>query len=189
MVRDGRARMPPLAPVVLSDPDLAAVVAFLQNPAAANGRAGGAGARGIPPYPPFVDVPPRQFSAYGASPQFITPPYSTITAYDLNKGTIKWQVPDGEAIGVDPPGNNFGIMKDHGPKARLAVTAGGLAFQATVEKKIRAYDKDTGQVLWTYVLPEGSEGSPAVYEVDGREFVTVLVRGAYIAFALPAGSQ
>ena len=92
-------------------------------------------------------------------------------------------------IGVDPPGNNFGRMKDHGPKAKLAVTAGGLAFQATVEKKIRAYDKDTGKVLWTHPLPDGSEGSPAIYEVDGRQFIAVCVRGSYVAFALPAGTR
>ena len=129
------------------------------------------------------------FTAYGATAISATPPYSHITAYDLNSGTIKWQVPDGEAVGVDPPGNNFGIIKDHGPKARLAVTAGGLMFQATIERKIRAYDKDTGKVLWTAPLPDGSEGSPAVYEVDGREYVAVCIRGAYVAFALPAGSQ
>lgn len=130
-------------------------------------------------------MPARQFTAYGASPALITPPYSTITAYDLNTGTIKWQIPAGEAGGVNPPGNNFGIAQDHGPKARLAVTAGGLAFQATIERKIRAYDKDTGKILWTQALPDGSEGSPAVYEVDGREYVAILIRGAYMAFALP----
>jgi quinoprotein glucose dehydrogenase len=190
VIHDGRARMPSFA--AMPDADLTAIVTFLQSPAATQGGpAGGAGARGggIPDYPPNVEVPPRQFSAYSAMPAFITPPYSSITAYDLNRGTIKWQVPDGEAIGVDPPGNNFGIMKDHGPKARLAVTAGGLAFQATIEKKIRAYDKDTGKVLWTFPLPDGSEGSPAIYDVDGREYIAVFTRGAYLAFALPAGTK
>jgi quinoprotein glucose dehydrogenase len=95
----------------------------------------------------------------------------------------------GKRRGVDPPGNNFGLLKDHGPKARLAVTAGGLMFQATIERKIRAYDKDTGKVLWTAPLPDGSEGSPAVYEVDGREYVAVCIHGQYVAFALPQGSK
>ena len=107
----------------------------------------------------------------------------------MNTGTIKWQTPYGEAVGVDPPGNNFGIIKDHGPKARLAVTAGGLMFSATIERKIRAFDKDTGKVLWTAPLPDGAEGSPAVYEVDGREYVAVCIRGAYVAFALPSESN
>jgi hypothetical protein len=43
--------------------------------------------------------------------------------------------------------------------------------------------------LWTQALPDGSEGSPAVYEVDGREYIAVLIRGAYMAFALPTGAQ
>ncbi len=90
---------------------------------------------------------------------------------------------------MDPPGNNFGIIKDHGPKARLAVTAGGVMFQATIERKIRAYDTATGKVLWTAPLPDGSEGSPAIYEVDGREYVAVCIRGAYVAFALPGGGK
>ena len=160
--------MPPFAS--LSATDLNALMAFLQSPRPPLPVPAGAGRAGPPPYPATASAPPRQFAAYSAMPAFITPPYSTITAYDLNTGEIKWQVPNGEAIGVDPPGNNFGIMKDHGPKAKLAVTAGGLAFQATVEKKIRAYDKDTGKVLWTHPLPDGSEGSPAIYEVDGRQY-------------------
>ena len=180
VLHDGRGMMPEFG--AMPDSDRNALLAFLQNPSAAGGGRG----RGAPPaYPPGVDVPARQFTAYGASPALITPPYSTITAYDLNTGTIKWQIPCGEAGGVNPPGNNFGIIQDHGPKARLAVTAGGLAFQATIERKIRAYDKDTGKVLWTQALPDGSEGSPAVYEVDGREYVAILIRGAYMAFALP----
>jgi quinoprotein glucose dehydrogenase len=171
----------------LSDSDLNNLVAFLRNPNAAPAPRPGRGEP--PPYPPGSHVPPRVFTAYNADPVVITPPYSTITAYDLNTGTIKWQIPDGEAVGVDPPGNNFGIIKDHGPKARLAVTASGLLFQATVERKIRAYDQNTGKVLWTALLPDGSEGSPAIYEVDGREYIAVCIRGKYIAFALPQGSE
>ena len=185
VIREGRGFMPTFD--TMPDSDLNALLVFLQNPAAAPAAA--ASRRGPPEYPPGVDVPPRQFTAYGMVPGFVTPPYSHITAYDLNTGTIKWQLPVGEAVGVDPPGNNFGIMQGHGPKARLAVTAGGLAFQATIEGKIRAYDKDTGKLLWIQPLPGPSEGSPAIYEVDGREYVALQVRGEYLAFALPAGAQ
>jgi len=58
-------------------------------------------------------------------------------------------------------------------------------FAATVEDKIRAYDSDTGRVLWAAPIPGGAEGSPAIYEVDGREYIVVGGRGAYTAFALP----
>ena len=134
-------------------------------------------------------MPPQQHSAYGHAPAHVTPPYSTITAYDLNEGTIKWQIPYGEAIGPGiPRPNNFGIIKIHGPKARLGITAGGLAFSATVEKKVRAFDKDTGKILWETEIPEPAEGAPAIYEVDGRQFVVFCVRKQYIAYALPPGA-
>jgi len=187
VIHDGRGMMPVFGD--MSDPDMNALIAFLRNPAAAAAAGGGGRGGEPPPYPEGLDIPARQYTAYGAMPAHVKPPYSSITAYDLNAGTIKWQIPDGEAVGLDPPGNNYGIIKDHGPKARLAVTAGGLAFQATVERRIRAYDKDTGKVLWTQALPDGAEGSPAVYEVDGREYVAIQIRGAYIAYALPNGSK
>ena len=186
-IHDGRGMMPAFD--TMADSDLNALLTFLRNPGTAMSEEAASARRGAPAYPEGIDAPTRMYTAYGATAIAATPPYSHITAYDLNTGTIKWQVPDGEAVGVDPPGNNFGIIKDHGPKARLAVTAGGLIFQATIERKIRAYDKDTGKVLWTAPLPDGSEGSPAIYEVDGREYVAVCIRGAYVAFALPGGGH
>ncbi len=130
-------------------------------------------------------APRRYYTAYGWAPGAIKPPWATITAYDLNRGTILWQIPYGEALGVPPAGNHFGILRIHGVKAGLAVTAGGVLFSATVEHKIRAYDMDTGKVLWTAPIPAGAEGSPAIYELEGREYIVVGMRGAYTAFALP----
>jgi quinoprotein glucose dehydrogenase len=91
----------------------------------------------------------------------------------------------------------------------VVATAGGLLFVATAsDRKIRAYDEDTGKVLWEQDTPAGSEGIPAVYEVGGREYIAFCVaggngmmasrvvnpakpavppgQGAYIVFALPA---
>jgi glucose dehydrogenase len=86
------------------------------------------------------------------------------------------------------------------------VTAGGLIFAATNDKKLRAYDEDTGEVIWEASLPAAAEGVPSVYEIGGREYVVVCAasgdgpavslpsanseasttpQGAYIAFALP----
>ena len=110
-----------------------------------------------------------------------------LTAYDLNKGTIKWQVPFGEAMGVAPKGNNFGILQFHGAKASVAVTAGGLLFSATPDAKFRAWDAETGKVVWQVDLPDRAAGIPAIYQIDGRQYVTISVRGSYIAYALPGG--
>ena len=135
-------------------------------------------------YPPGVTVPTPMFAPYTSNRVTVTPPYSSLTAYDLNTGTIKWQVPYGEAAGMTP-GNNYGINLVHGPKARLGITAGGLAFAATSEGKARAYDKDTGKVLWETKIPAPAQGAPAIYEVDGRQFVAFCLKGSYVAFALP----
>ena len=57
------------------------------------GRAGGMIG---PDYPPGVQVPEvRMYTGYGMNNTIVKPPYSTLTAYDLNTGTIKWQVPAG----------------------------------------------------------------------------------------------
>jgi quinoprotein glucose dehydrogenase len=56
------------------------------------------------------------------------------------------------------------------------VTAGGLIFIATNrEGKLRAYDEETGKKLWVSDLPAGSEGIPAVYESNGREYLAICV--------------
>jgi quinate dehydrogenase (quinone) len=133
----------------------------------------------------------------------IGPPWSEIVAYDLNTGEIKWRVPHG---GVSAPAR-LGIPPDsgaHWPRGGLLATAGGLLFAATgSDKTMRAYDRRTGRVLWTYALPAASDGVPASYEAGGRQFILVPVAaahgwnparfpalppppaGAYIAFALP----
>jgi quinoprotein glucose dehydrogenase len=116
-----------------------------------------------------------------------------LTAYDLNKGTIKWKVPVGDVPGLGVKGTGV-----HYPKYGPVVTAGGLIFTGTRDKIVRALDEENGKVVWEAELPEGMEGIPAVYEIDGREFIvfcsaaqseirgTVPIKnGAYVAFALP----
>lgn len=121
--------------------------------------------------------PTRYWTGYGymnssENLPAIKPPWSTLTAYDLNQGTIKWQIPLGEvpqlaAKGIQATGSFW-------PRGGVAVTAGGLIFAATKsDSKIRAYDKDTGKVLWEKDVPAGPEGIPAVFEVEGREYVAI----------------
>jgi quinoprotein glucose dehydrogenase len=161
------------------------------------------------PAPP-VPAPPATFIHYDAPYDFmnqtscglsmIGPPWSQLTAYDLNKGTILWQVPNGgiaalEAEGIANTGAWF-------PRGGVVVTAGGLIFVGTAtDRTFRAYDQNSGKILWEYKLPAGTEGVPAVYQVGGREYVVIPAGGdgqtppdtprtspapgAYIAFALP----
>jgi quinoprotein glucose dehydrogenase len=130
------------------------------------------------------------------------PPWSEITAYDLNTGEIKWRRPHGGVLGI---GADVGA---HFPRGAPLVTAGGLVFAATAQdRQLRAYDRDTGDVLWSFTLPGGSEGIPATYELGGRQYLAVPVAAgaglfapllepapaapeltrSYIVFALPRG--
>jgi quinoprotein glucose dehydrogenase len=131
----------------------------------------------------------------GLSP--IAPPWTSLTAYDLNQGTILWKIPLGEVPHLAARGiRNTGT---HYPKVGPVVTAGGLIFTGTRDKKVRALDVADGKVLWEQELEMALEGMPAVYETGGRQYVLfcssaqvgltpatqVKIRGSYVAFALP----
>ena len=134
----------------------------------------------------------------------IAPPWTTLTAYDLNLGTIKWQIPLGEVPELAAKG--FANTGSHFPKVGPVVTAGGLIFTGTRDRTIRALDVETGTVLWKAEVAAGIEGIPAVYQVNGKQYLvycaaarattrthaspghpasTDPVSGAYVAFALP----
>lgn len=102
------------------------------------------------------------------------PPWVTLTAYDLNEGTIKWQIPLGTvpmlvAKGIANTGQaEVGASHLNSP----AVTAGGLVFITTwADRMIHALDKDTGKALWEKEIDSNPANIPAVYEVGGREYV------------------
>lgn len=179
IIRQGRGQMPGFS--TISDVTMEALLVYLKNPPAR------AMSDRHADYPPGVDVPQqRYFSGWGFAPLLLAPPWSRYTAYDLNTGAIKWQIPVGDAIGPGlAPGNNYGEAMYHGPHATLAITAGGLAFAGTRDRKLRAYDKDTGALLWSADLPAPSMGAPVVYEGDGVQYIVVHAVGQWMAFALP----
>jgi len=102
----------------------------------------------------------------------IKPPWAQLTAYDLNSGTIKWQAPLGAVPaladkGITNTGNNYRVHRN-GP----VVTAGGLIFIATfADRAVRAFDKDTGKVLWEKPMRANFAGIPSVYEAGSKQYV------------------
>lgn len=150
---------------------------------------GGKGGDGAPPVAP-APAPPAaldtSFIHYSAPYDFmiqsnglpaIGPPWSQLTAIDLNSGAIKWQVPDGTVPFVAEQAANA-MTGSFFPRGGVLVTGGGLVFVATSsDRKLRAYDEDTGKVVWETVLPAASEGVPAAYEIGGREYIALTVAG------------
>jgi quinoprotein glucose dehydrogenase len=133
-----------------------------------------------PPRPPLPELPGiarytarlgQMFLASNGLPA-IGPPWSEIVAYDLNKGTITWRAPLGSVRalaekGITNTGNAQRVHRN-GP----VVTAGGLIFVGTnADGTVRAFDKDTGHVLWERQLDANPEGMAAVFEAGGREYV------------------
>lgn len=215
----------------LTDAQLASMVGFLANPAGvaagvgdssamkpATGpvvASGGAPAGQVvpdgrpggmvgPAYPKGVPVPEiRMYTGYGMNGTIVKPPYSTLSAYDLNSGTIKWQVAAGgdDARAAAEGAKDTGYIRQ---RTGIITTSSGLLFHAGGDRTLRVYDADTGAVLWTAPLPAGSSGIPAMYEINGRQFFLVNAssslqgsgggRGAaaapaYVAFALPEAAS
>jgi quinoprotein glucose dehydrogenase len=108
----------------------------------------------------------------------------------LNTGNIVWKdtlgdTPEFLAKGIHTGTENYG-----GP----VVTAGGVLFiAATKDGMFRAFNKRTGKLIWETKLPYPGFATPAVYEVNGKQYVVVACGGGklgtpsgdvYIAFAL-----
>ena len=211
VVVHGRGPMPAFPK--LSDAALDSLLAYLSHPeraAAATPSADGTAHKTATTPPSLPPEKLRYRSSFGfmftsSGLPAISPPWTTLTAYDLNQGTIAWQVPLGEvpelaARGITNTGSHF-------PKVGPVVTAGGSIFTGTRDRKVRALDSTTGKVLWETGVEAALEGVPAVYQIDGREYVAFCaaaqatththdlpghpalqtpIAGAYVVFALPA---
>lgn len=142
-----------------------------------------------PPLPEYILNGYQRFLDKDGYPG-IKPPWGTLNAVNLNNGKLLWKVPLGnfEELGTEEA---TGTEVYGGP----VVTKSGLVFIAgTQDEKIRAFDKKTGHVLWEHPLPAAGFASPAVYTIDGKQFVVIAAGGGklgmrsgtkYLAFALP----
>jgi quinoprotein glucose dehydrogenase len=229
----GNGRMPPIGH--LSDEQISDILAFLGGgakpkfrgsdadvalpmPAGPVVASGGAPRTPAPPtngpvgmqdYPEGVDHPPqRYFTDYGLGyPYLLGPPWSTIVAYDLNRGVIKWRKPLGQDRDVAAVGGKETGVPRGSQRQGMIVTSTGIVFSTGRDGVLYAFDADNGEVLWSATLPMGTEGLPAAYQVKGRTYIVInattphtwglnsresgigspepLGKGGYVVFALP----
>jgi len=133
----------------------------------------------------------------------VKPPYASISAIDLNRGEIRWQIAHGETpdnIRNHPALKGLTIPRTGRPGVigtlvtKTAVIAGERDFFTTPEGKrgamLRAYDKATGKDAGAVFMPAGQTGTPMTYMLNGKQYIVVAIGGTgfeaeFIAFRLP----
>ena len=185
-IKNGKGRMPAFAN--FDDGQLYALIDFLVS-----GKSKELPSSEVPPpdmkyrftgYHKFLD--PDGYPA-------VVPPWGTLNAINLNTGEYVWKINLGEYPELAAKGlKNTGTENYGGP----VVTAGGLVFigASNFDKKFRAFDKATGELLWEATLPFSGNATPATYAVKGRQYVVIAAGGGkdlkspsggvYVAFAL-----
>jgi quinoprotein glucose dehydrogenase len=195
VMHQGKGRMPPLPD--LTDAQVKSIVAYVKTLPTQSARVGGAAApaSGVAEGSRYRGTKNWFNDPDGYPP--ITPPWGTLNAIDMNTGKYLWKIPLGYYPELKEKGlGDTGTLNYGGP----LVTAGGVVFiAATVyDKKIRAFDKDTGKLLWEADLPFAGLATPSTYMVNGKQYLIIATGGqdnggqfrqraggVYVTFALP----
>ncbi len=144
---------------------------------------------------------PREVPMPGGLP-LLKPPYGRITAIDMNNGEHVWMQPNGPGPRDHPAIADLDLpwLGQRGRPAPLLTRTLLFIGEGTEDalsilpiaggKAFRAWDKETGAVVWEMDLPAGTSGAPMTYLSDGRQFIVVAVgdretTGRLIALALP----
>ena len=192
-IKNGKGRMPGFNS--LADDQVSALVRFL-----ASGENGENGVNKELRSPQTARDPSKyRFTGYHRflDPDgypAVQPPWGTLNAISLNSGEYLWKIPLGEYPALAAQGlRNTGTENYGGP----IVTAGGLLFigATNFDRKFRAFDKSSGELLWETLLPFSGNATPITYRVNGRQFVVIAAGGGkdpkspsggvYVAFSLP----
>jgi quinoprotein glucose dehydrogenase len=179
-----------------------------QGAAAGRGTAGGeAGTPGV-----AAPVPVNQAAAEGGGGGNLTvmglplikPPYGRITAFDMNKGDIVWQIAHGETpdniknhpalkgVTIPKTGRN-GRIGSLVTKTLLIAGEGGFFTTPNGQRgaMLRAYDKATGNEVGSVYMPAPQSGTPMTYMLNGKQYIVLAISGGsytaeLVAYRLPS---
>ena len=155
-------------------------------PAPAGGGGGGLNVQGLP---------------------IVKPPYGVLSALNLDRGELMWQVPHGDT--PDQVRNHPALRGLNIPKTGQQGSVGLMVTKTLVilgdpqvtttpdhprGAMLRAYNKQTGEQVGAVWMPAPQSGSPMTYSVDGKQYIIIAISGGsysgeYVAFSLPAGSS
>jgi quinoprotein glucose dehydrogenase len=122
------------------------------------------------------------------------PPFGELVAIDINAARIVWRVPIGVFESLKERG--FGATGTPNIGGTIATASGVIFIGATIDGRFRAFDADTGRLLWETTLPASAHATPMTFMGrNGRQYVVVAAGGdgllqspvgsTIVAFALP----
>ena len=133
----------------------------------------------------------------------IKPPYGSISAIDLNKGEILWQIAHGETPDnvrnhpalkglTIPRTGRAGVIGTLVTSTLLVAGESGMFTMPSGQRgaMLRAYNKATGQEVGAVPMPAGQTGTPMTYMLNGKQYIVVAIGGAgipaeFVAYKLP----
>ncbi len=104
------------------------------------------------------------------------PPWGTLVALNLRKGSLEWEVPLGYMMDIStyPQAKQWGSLNFGG----AITTSGGLVFvAASLDGHLRAFKTQDGSLLWETPLPAGGQATPMTYQVNGQQYIVIAAGG------------
>jgi quinoprotein glucose dehydrogenase len=162
------------------------------------------------PAPAAGGAPPAGGGGGGLNVQglpIVKPPYGVLSAINLDRGDLMWQVPHGDT--PDQVRNHPALRGLNIPKTGQQGSVGLMVTKTLVilgdpqvtttpdhprGAMLRAYNKQTGEQVGAVWMPAPQSGSPMTYSVGGKQYIVIAISGGsyageYVAFSLPAGTS
>ncbi|MXV52133.1 PQQ-binding-like beta-propeller repeat protein [Pedobacter sp. HMF7647] len=189
LISTGRRMMPAFKQ--LNEEEKNAIASFVLDDKGLQSKSFKAQPKADDPYldMPYTNTGYNKFLSKEGYPA-ISPPWGTLNAINMESGKFEWKIPLGNDARFKNNGAPTGTENYGGP----VVTAGGIVFiAATSDSKLRAFNKRNGKLLATFNLPASGFATPAIFQVNGKQYVVIACGGgklgtksgdSYVAYSL-----